>query len=148
MFSLLTTSRRTTLNAGRRIVLNRPQTTKPTSFMNRFLSDEGNQPLPGSPEYFDDITKNNRIALFMKGTPDSPQCGFSRGVCQIFDMHGIKVDKAVNVLENNEVREGVKAYSDWPTIPQVYNQIQTNRMKNLFLVYFTDMFENVFLYGR
>ena len=122
MFSLLSTSRRTALNAGRRVILNRPQTTeiKTTSFLNRFLSDEGNQPIAGTPEWFDDVTKTNKITLFMKGTPDSPQCGFSRGVCQILDMHGVKVDKAVNVLEDNAVREGVKEYSDWPTIPQVY----------------------------
>ena len=94
--------------------------------MNRFLSDEGNKPVPGTPEYFDDITKNNRIALFMKGTPEEPQCGFSRGVCQIFDMHGVKVDKAVNVLADNAVREGVKEYSDWPTIPQVYREMLSN----------------------
>merc|ERR1712110_233092 len=95
--------------------------TKPkTSFLNRFLSDEGNKPMPGTTEYFDDITKNNRVALFMKGTPKEPQCGFSRGAVQILEMHGVPIDAAVNVLADNDVREGVKEYSDWPTIPQLY----------------------------
>ena len=70
----------------------------------------------------------------MKGNPEQPQCGYSRGVCQIFDMHGVKIDKSVNVLEDNAVREGVKEYSDWPTIPQVYRKLILKDLKPTFLV--------------
>jgi len=61
----------------------------------------------------------NKICLFMKGTPDAPQCGFSMAVANILKL--LKVDfKGVNVLENQSLREGIKKYSDWPTIPQLY----------------------------
>ena len=63
--------------------------------------------------------ENNEICLFMKGTPDAPQCGFSMAVVNIFKI--LELDfKSVNVLENQNVREGIKVYSDWPTIPQLY----------------------------
>ena len=63
--------------------------------------------------------KNNKVCLFMKGTPDVPQCGFSLAVSNI--LKHLKVNfKGINVLENNEIREGIKKYSDWPTIPQLY----------------------------
>ena len=66
-----------------------------------------------------DIVNKNNIVLFMKGTPDSPQCGFSMAVSNI--LKHLKVNfKGVNVLENQNLREGVKVYSDWPTIPQLY----------------------------
>jgi Grx4 family monothiol glutaredoxin len=60
--------------------------------------------------------------LFMKGTPQMPQCGFSRAVVQILDLHDIPKNdvKAYNVLEDQELREAIKEYSSWPTIPQVY----------------------------
>ncbi len=61
----------------------------------------------------------NNICLFMKGTPDSPQCGFSMTVSNILKI--LKVDfKGVNVLENENLRQGIKDFSDWPTIPQLY----------------------------
>ena len=63
--------------------------------------------------------ENNEICLFMKGTPDAPQCGFSMAVVNIFKILELNF-KSVNVLENQNVREGIKAYSDWPTIPQLY----------------------------
>ena len=63
--------------------------------------------------------ENNDICLFMKGTPDAPQCGFSMAVVNIFKILELKF-KSVNVLENQNIREGVKVYSDWPTIPQLY----------------------------
>jgi monothiol glutaredoxin len=63
--------------------------------------------------------KGNDVLLFMKGTPAFPQCGFSGQVVQILDYLGVPY-KGVNVLENMEVREGIKAYSNWPTIPQLY----------------------------
>ncbi len=59
------------------------------------------------------------IVLFMKGTPVMPQCGFSASVVGILSHIGVKF-KGINVLENNEIREGIKVYSDWPTIPQLY----------------------------
>jgi len=62
---------------------------------------------------------NNDICLFMKGTPDAPQCGFSMAVSNILKL--LKVNfKGVNVLDDQSIREGIKAYSEWPTIPQLY----------------------------
>ena len=62
---------------------------------------------------------DNKICLFMKGTPDAPQCGFSMAVSNILKI--LKVEfKGVNVLENQNLREGIKSFSDWPTIPQLY----------------------------
>ena len=62
---------------------------------------------------------NNEICLFMKGTPDAPQCGFSMAVTNILKILEVKF-KAVNVLEDQTLREGIKIFSDWPTIPQLY----------------------------
>ena len=63
--------------------------------------------------------ENNEVCLFMKGTPDAPQCGFSMAVANILKILEVNF-KGVNVLENQNVREGIKVYSDWPTIPQLY----------------------------
>jgi monothiol glutaredoxin len=63
--------------------------------------------------------KSNDIVLFMKGTPQFPMCGFSSQVVQILDRIGAPY-KGHNVLENAELREGIKAYTNWPTIPQLY----------------------------
>ena len=69
--------------------------------------------------WIDNEVKTNDVVLFMKGTPTFPQCGFSSQVVQILDH--LKVDyKGVNVLENADVRQGIKDYSNWPTIPQLY----------------------------
>ena len=62
---------------------------------------------------------NNDICLFMKGTPDAPQCGFSMAVANILKILEVKF-QGVNVLENQNIREGIKVFSDWPTIPQLY----------------------------
>ena len=62
---------------------------------------------------------NNEVCLFMKGTPDAPQCGFSMAVSNILKILEVNF-KGVNVLENQNLREGIKSYSDWPTIPQLY----------------------------
>ena len=62
---------------------------------------------------------NNRIAVFMKGTPDFPQCGFSARTVQCLEAVGAEFN-TLNVLEDMDVREGVKEFSSWPTIPQVY----------------------------
>lgn len=70
-------------------------------------------------EFIDTTVKNNDVVLFMKGTKQFPMCGFSGQVVQILDYVGVPyVD--VNVLDNEEVRQGIKDYSNWPTIPQLY----------------------------
>ena len=66
-----------------------------------------------------DEVKSNDVLLFMKGTPGFPQCGFSAVTVQILSHVGAKF-KAINVLEDPEIRDGIKAYSNWPTIPQLY----------------------------
>ena len=63
--------------------------------------------------------ENNDVCLFMKGTPDAPQCGFSMAVSNILKILGVNY-KSVNVLEDQSIREGIKVFSDWPTIPQLY----------------------------
>ncbi|KAG0642305.1 putative monothiol glutaredoxin-5 [Tuber brumale] len=70
----------------------------------------------------EDVLSTAPVVLFMKGTPEFPQCGFSRASVQILGLQGVDPKKfaACNVLENNEVREGIKEYSNWPTIPQLY----------------------------
>jgi monothiol glutaredoxin len=67
----------------------------------------------------EDIIKNNEVCLFMKGTPDAPQCGFSMAISNMLKILEINY-KGVNVLENQLLREGIKEFSDWPTIPQLY----------------------------
>ena len=75
----------------------------------------------------DDQTRNtiqnhiesNDVCLFMKGTPDAPQCGFSMAVSNMLKILEVNY-QGVNVLENQNIREGIKVYSDWPTIPQLY----------------------------
>ena len=63
--------------------------------------------------------ENNEVCLFMKGTPDEPQCGFSMAVSNMLKILDIKF-KGINVLENENLRQGIKEFSDWPTIPQLY----------------------------
>tara|TARA_B100000809_G_scaffold248226_1_gene278094 strand:+ start:305 stop:640 length:336 start_codon:yes stop_codon:yes gene_type:complete len=63
--------------------------------------------------------EHNDVCLFMKGTPDAPQCGFSLAVSNILKILNVNF-KGINVLENQELREGIKIFSDWPTIPQLY----------------------------
>ena len=75
----------------------------------------------------DDKTKNiiqnhindNEVCLFMKGTPDAPQCGFSMAVSNMLKILEVNY-KGINVLEDQSIREGIKTFSDWPTIPQLY----------------------------
>ena len=62
---------------------------------------------------------NNEVCLFMKGTPDAPQCGFSMAISNMLKILEVNY-KGINVLENESLREGVKEFSEWPTIPQVY----------------------------
>ena len=63
--------------------------------------------------------ENNEVCLFMKGTPDAPQCGFSMATSNILKILEVNF-KGINVLDNQNLREGIKVYSDWPTIPQLY----------------------------
>jgi monothiol glutaredoxin len=67
------------------------------------------------------IMDNNDVCLFMKGVPEAPQCGFSMTVSNILKHLNVKF-KGINVLENENIRQGIKEYSDWPTIPQLYIQ--------------------------
>jgi monothiol glutaredoxin len=68
----------------------------------------------------DDIVKNNRVVLFMKGTAQFPMCGFSGRAIQILKACGVEDLRTVNVLEDEAVRQGIKTYANWPTIPQLY----------------------------
>ena len=70
-------------------------------------------------EKIESLIKNNEVCLFMKGTPDAPQCGFSMAVSNILKILEINY-KGINVLEDQNIREGIKVFSDWPTIPQLY----------------------------
>lgn len=67
-----------------------------------------------------EMVKKDKVVVFMKGTPGQPMCGFSNAVVQILRMHGVDNYAAYNVLEDQDLREGVKVFSNWPTIPQVY----------------------------
>jgi len=70
-------------------------------------------------QFIDTLVKSDDVVLFMKGTPQFPQCGFSGQVVQILDHIGVAY-KGFNVLENDDLRSGIKSYSNWPTIPQLY----------------------------
>ncbi len=69
--------------------------------------------------FIDNEVKSNDVVLFMKGTPDFPMCGFSGQVVQILNYLGVPY-KGVNVLESDDLRNGIKSYTNWPTIPQLY----------------------------
>ncbi|KAJ3512612.1 hypothetical protein NLJ89_g3426 [Agrocybe chaxingu] len=81
----------------------------------RYLSQEARSSIERA-------VKAKPIVLFMKGTPDEPQCGFSRAAVQILELHGVHPEKmqTYNVLADPELRSGIKEFSEWPTIPQVY----------------------------
>src|SRR4051794_41889978 len=70
-------------------------------------------------QFIDNEVKGNDVVLFMKGNPQAPMCGFSAQVVQILDHLGVNY-KGLNVLESDELRNGIKTYSNWPTIPQLY----------------------------
>jgi monothiol glutaredoxin len=70
-------------------------------------------------QFITNEVKSNDVVLFMKGTPQFPMCGFSGQVVQILDYLGVAY-KGLNVLENDELRQGIKEFSSWPTIPQLY----------------------------
>ena len=70
-------------------------------------------------EKIENLINENEVCLFMKGTPDAPQCGFSMAVSNILKILEVNF-QGVNVLETQELRDGIKQFSDWPTIPQLY----------------------------
>jgi monothiol glutaredoxin len=78
-----------------------------------------NEMMSDAQQRIDEIVKNNDIVLFMKGTALFPQCGFSSRAVAILDHLGVPFE-TVDVLQDAEVRQGIKEYSDWPTIPQLY----------------------------
>ena len=73
----------------------------------------------GIDQFIDNEVKSNDVVLFMKGTPQFPMCGFSGQVVQILDHLGVTY-KGLNVLDSEELRNAIKTYSNWPTIPQLY----------------------------
>ena len=75
--------------------------------------------MPNARERIERVISENPVVLFMKGTPEFPQCGFSGQVIQILDYLGAPVH-GVNVLEDADIRQGIKDYANWPTIPQLY----------------------------
>jgi monothiol glutaredoxin len=68
----------------------------------------------------DDLVKGNRVVLYMKGTPQFPQCGFSALAVQVLNACGVSEFASFNVLADAEIRQGIKEYANWPTIPQLY----------------------------
>ena len=74
----------------------------------------------GTQELIKEQVTKNKVVLYMKGTPDFPQCGFSANAVGILKECGVKDMFTVNVLENPEIRQGIKEYANWPTIPQLY----------------------------
>ena len=70
-------------------------------------------------ETIKNLIKDNVVCLFMKGTPDAPQCGFSMAVTNVLKHLNVNF-KGINILENEKLRQGIKDFSDWPTIPQLY----------------------------
>ena len=70
-------------------------------------------------EAITNLINENEVCLFMKGTPDAPQCGFSMAVTNMLKLLEVNF-QSVNVLEDQNIREGIKTFSDWPTIPQLY----------------------------
>ncbi|KAG0264901.1 monothiol glutaredoxin grx5 [Actinomortierella ambigua] len=86
-----------------------------TSFAVRHLSDSTRKSI-------EDVLSKNKLVVFMKGYPRQPMCGFSRAVMQIMEVQGVDLDtlKTFNILEDEELRSGMKEFSSWPTFPQVY----------------------------
>ena len=75
--------------------------------------------MPDINQVIDNEVKSNDVVLFMKGTPDFPMCGFSGRVVQMLNHVGVPF-KGINVLDSDELRQGIKSYANWPTIPQLY----------------------------
>ncbi|KAI9678093.1 MAG: monothiol glutaredoxin grx5 [Caeruleum heppii] len=92
-----------------------PRSTRLTPLQQRLLSTDTRAAI-------DKAVHSAPVVLFMKGTPETPQCGFSRASIQILGLQGVDPSKftAFNVLEDEDLRQGIKEYSEWPTIPQLY----------------------------
>ncbi len=71
-------------------------------------------------QVIEEAIKSNKVVLFMKGTPTFPQCGFSARAVQLLKAAGVTEMKTINVLDDPEIRQGIKDFSNWPTIPQLY----------------------------
>jgi len=82
------------------------------------MSESKNE--PNVQQRIDDLVKTNRVMLFMKGTAQFPMCGFSGRAIQLLKASGVKELKTFNVLEDEDIRQGIKDYAQWPTIPQLY----------------------------
>ncbi|XP_046460256.1 glutaredoxin-related protein 5, mitochondrial-like [Daphnia pulex] len=71
-------------------------------------------------DQYEQMVKKNKVVVFMKGVPEQPMCGFSNAVVQIFRMHGVTNYDAHNVLADESIRQGIKEFTNWPTIPQIF----------------------------
>ncbi|TRY60223.1 hypothetical protein DNTS_026372 [Danionella cerebrum] len=74
----------------------------------------------GIQKNLEEMVKKDKVVVFMKGTPAQPLCGFSNAVVQILRMHGVDAYASYNVLDDQDIRQGIKTFSNWPTIPQVF----------------------------
>lgn len=103
----------------RGIVQQRQQLQNPLFNNSRLLTRLFADNAAASKEDIDKLVKGNKVVVFMKGVPSEPRCGFSNAVVQVLRMHGVDYGSH-NVLENDAIRQGIKDYSNWPTIPQVF----------------------------
>ncbi|EDV38461.1 uncharacterized protein Dana_GF19438 [Drosophila ananassae] len=92
---------------------------KSLSALRFYSADAAAPPAAVDKATLDKLVRTNKVVIFMKGNPQQPRCGFSNAVVQILRMHGVQYD-AHDVLQNEALRQGVKDYTDWPTIPQVF----------------------------
>lgn len=90
-----------------------------TTTINNQNSNDQSTIDPQFKKKIDDFIKANKVAIFIKGEPDAPRCGFSNAVLQILNLHGCDF-KSKNILEDEQLRQTMKIYSNWPTFPQVY----------------------------
>ncbi|GAB0092760.1 Glutaredoxin [Sergentomyia squamirostris] len=102
------------------------------SFLAKIIAGKGNTPVRFIANYakfyctasptkgqIDEMIKKNKVVVFMKGNPEAPRCGFSNAVVQLMRMHGVAYD-SYDVLSDDSLRQGIKDFSNWPTIPQVF----------------------------
>ena len=85
-----------------------------------FHSSSKAAPIADYQQHISEVVKGNKVVLFMKGTPDQPQCGFSQYAVDVLKFYSVKQFKSLNVLEDAKLREEVKKYSNWQTYPQLY----------------------------
>ncbi|KAJ7390840.1 Glutaredoxin- protein 5, mitochondrial [Desmophyllum pertusum] len=100
-----------------RRILNKPLSLRPsTSCIAAKLRYFSDQEVKWTTDKFDEVVNKDKVVVFMKGVPAQPMCGFSNAVVQILQMHGVEGYGSYNVLEDEELRQGVKEYSSWPTV--------------------------------